>query len=178
MPFPLLQQVHFDDRLPVALLKWWRRRVLPPGPNGLLRRPFITIAGKPAGANIGGNERGRKSVGRFYQTTLLLFLDSWRGGPADLAGEDPSGHFNAQGGHSGPEHQRLRQHSRHGGPWGRSRPIRLQGWHTRLAFAIRVPGLRSSRSGFTIYDPPVSQGSRSRFALKTCVEDSCPELRF
>src|ERR1700733_13664272 len=27
---------------------WWRRRVLPPGPNGLLRRPFIAIAGKPA----------------------------------------------------------------------------------------------------------------------------------
>ena len=24
---------------------WWRRRVLPPGPMGLLRRPFITIAG-------------------------------------------------------------------------------------------------------------------------------------
>ncbi len=23
---------------------WWRRRVLPPGPNGLLRRPFIAIA--------------------------------------------------------------------------------------------------------------------------------------
>src|SRR5947208_14584578 len=27
---------------------WWRRRVLPPGPNGLLRRPFISIAGEPA----------------------------------------------------------------------------------------------------------------------------------
>src|SRR5436305_8222974 len=26
----------------------WRRRVLPPGPNGLLRRPFISIAGEPA----------------------------------------------------------------------------------------------------------------------------------
>ena len=24
---------------------WWRRRVLPPGPKGLLRRPFIAIAG-------------------------------------------------------------------------------------------------------------------------------------
>src|SRR5262247_2652987 len=24
---------------------WWRRRVLPPGPMGLLRRPFIAIAG-------------------------------------------------------------------------------------------------------------------------------------
>ena len=29
---------------------WWRRRVLPPGPNGLLRRQFISIAGKPAGS--------------------------------------------------------------------------------------------------------------------------------
>ena len=25
---------------------WWRRRVLPPGPMGLLHRPFITIAGR------------------------------------------------------------------------------------------------------------------------------------
>ena len=25
---------------------WWRRRVLPPGPIGLLRRPFIAIAGR------------------------------------------------------------------------------------------------------------------------------------
>jgi len=25
--------------------EWWRRRVLPPGPMGLLRRPFIAIAG-------------------------------------------------------------------------------------------------------------------------------------
>ena len=24
---------------------WWRRRVLPPGPKGLLRRAFIAIAG-------------------------------------------------------------------------------------------------------------------------------------
>jgi hypothetical protein len=24
---------------------WWRRRVLPPGPKGLLRRPFIAISG-------------------------------------------------------------------------------------------------------------------------------------
>ena len=27
---------------------WWRRRVPPPGPNGLLRRQFISIAGEPA----------------------------------------------------------------------------------------------------------------------------------
>src|SRR6202030_4716444 len=25
--------------------EWWRRRVLPPGPKGLFRRPFIAIAG-------------------------------------------------------------------------------------------------------------------------------------
>src|SRR5579884_824372 len=25
--------------------EWWSRRVLPPGPKGLLRRPFIAIAG-------------------------------------------------------------------------------------------------------------------------------------
>jgi hypothetical protein len=28
-----------------AYTKWWRRRVLPPGPIGLLRQPFIAIAG-------------------------------------------------------------------------------------------------------------------------------------
>ena len=27
-------------------LMWWRRRVPPPGPNGLLRLPFIAIAGQ------------------------------------------------------------------------------------------------------------------------------------
>ena len=32
------------SRLPGTL--WWRRRVLPPGPMGLLRRPFIAIAGR------------------------------------------------------------------------------------------------------------------------------------
>ena len=34
---------------------WWRRRVPPPGPIGLLRSPFIAIAGFDAGTrNIGG----------------------------------------------------------------------------------------------------------------------------
>gem|GEM_PF-4809296 len=31
---------------------WWRRRVPPPGPIGLLRYPFIAIAGEPAKGNI------------------------------------------------------------------------------------------------------------------------------
>src|ERR1700752_2903156 len=31
---------------------WWRRRVLPPGPIGLLRRPFIAIAGLRRQASI------------------------------------------------------------------------------------------------------------------------------
>ena len=31
----------------------WRRRALPPGPNGLLRRSFIVIAGKAGTPNIG-----------------------------------------------------------------------------------------------------------------------------
>src|SRR6476619_3991281 len=30
---------------PVLAGLWWRRRVLPPGPIGLLRRPFIAISG-------------------------------------------------------------------------------------------------------------------------------------
>ena len=32
---------------------WWSRRVLPPGPKGLLRRPFIAIAGLRRHRNIG-----------------------------------------------------------------------------------------------------------------------------
>src|SRR5208283_4191553 len=33
-------------RHPSSVLRdWWSRRVLPPGPKGLLRRPFIAIAG-------------------------------------------------------------------------------------------------------------------------------------
>jgi hypothetical protein len=40
----------------------WRRRVLPPGPKGLLRRPFITIATLAGGTpNIGRQELRRKA---------------------------------------------------------------------------------------------------------------------
>src|SRR5215472_469377 len=42
------QQSAIKNGRPDALLlipdPWWRRRVLPPGPKGLLRRPFIAIA--------------------------------------------------------------------------------------------------------------------------------------
>jgi len=31
---------------------WWRRRVPPPGPNGLLRQPFIAIVSKADSFNI------------------------------------------------------------------------------------------------------------------------------
>ncbi len=34
-----------DFRLLTSESRWWSRRVLPPGPKGLLRRPFIAIAG-------------------------------------------------------------------------------------------------------------------------------------
>src|SRR5205809_3749441 len=41
----------------------WRRRVLPPGPKGLLRRPFITIATLAGGIpNIGGKALRRKGL--------------------------------------------------------------------------------------------------------------------
>src|SRR5690606_2494904 len=44
---------------PAAEWRWWRRRVLPPGPMGLLRWPFIAIA--VAGrANIGSPRPGCK----------------------------------------------------------------------------------------------------------------------
>ncbi len=42
------EPVHPEDGCVDQLLitaPWWRRRVLPPGPIGLLRRPFIAIAG-------------------------------------------------------------------------------------------------------------------------------------
>jgi len=43
---------------------WWSRRVLPPGPIGLLRRPFIAIAGLAAGPlNIGAGRLRRKGEG-------------------------------------------------------------------------------------------------------------------
>ncbi|EBU8131971.1 hypothetical protein BZU93_26335 [Salmonella enterica subsp. enterica] len=37
---------------------WWRRRVPPPGPNGLLHRPFIAIVSRADVANIGAH-RGK-----------------------------------------------------------------------------------------------------------------------
>ncbi len=41
----------------------WRRRVLPPGPKGLLRRAFIAIAGLRRRLNISASKRRKK--GRF-----------------------------------------------------------------------------------------------------------------
>ena len=35
---------------------WWRRRVPPPGPNGLLHRPFIAIVGQADTPNIGSGD--------------------------------------------------------------------------------------------------------------------------
>ena len=36
-----------------AEVKWWRRRVLPPGPKRLFHAAFIAIVGFPTGSNIG-----------------------------------------------------------------------------------------------------------------------------
>ncbi|CDX59431.1 hypothetical protein MPL3365_30631 [Mesorhizobium plurifarium] len=35
---------------------WWRRRVPPPGPNGLFHRLFIAIVGQADETNIGSDE--------------------------------------------------------------------------------------------------------------------------
>src|SRR6516164_2433035 len=58
---------------------WWRRRVLPPGPIGLLRRPFIAIAGsrrhplyKPARAALKGPAKAPASL-RIRRRRLLLW---------------------------------------------------------------------------------------------------------
>src|SRR5881227_1267733 len=49
------------EALSRAKLHGWRRRVLPPGPKGLLRRPFITIAALASGTpNIGAKVLRRK----------------------------------------------------------------------------------------------------------------------
>jgi hypothetical protein len=45
---------------------WWRRRVPPPGPIGLLRYPFIAIAGEPAAYNIAN----RAAVGKMTARKL------------------------------------------------------------------------------------------------------------
>src|SRR5215472_6498655 len=45
---------------------WWRRRVPPPGPIGLLRYPFIAIAGEPAAHNIAN----RGAVGKMTERKL------------------------------------------------------------------------------------------------------------
>ncbi|TGR71187.1 hypothetical protein EN837_07080 [bacterium M00.F.Ca.ET.194.01.1.1] len=39
---------------------WWRRRVPPPGPIGLLHRPFIAIAGLPRQGSYRRFDRLRK----------------------------------------------------------------------------------------------------------------------
>src|SRR3974390_2716194 len=65
--------------------KWWRRRVLPPGPMGLLRWPFIAIAGlrrlleyrcKAIAGKVRGEAEGseaiRSAVRLRTRTTSLL----------------------------------------------------------------------------------------------------------
>ena len=47
--------------------EWWRRRVLPPGPQRLFHAPFIAIAGKPAAGDIGSRAAERKGAGGIVQ---------------------------------------------------------------------------------------------------------------
>src|SRR5215213_2589487 len=57
----------------------WSRRVLPPGPIGLLRRPFIAIAGLAAGrGNIGARGLRRKGA------PPPSFRDGQRPGPESI----------------------------------------------------------------------------------------------
>lgn len=58
--------------LPLAVL-WWRRRVPPPSPIGLLHCPFITIAGRAGAINIAYRRKIYKRRGQFI---FLLFCRS------------------------------------------------------------------------------------------------------
>src|SRR5436305_7666999 len=59
-PFGRTDPATWDGSL-ASKLHGWSRRVLPPGPIGLLRRPFIAIAGLAAGSlNIRGEGLRRK----------------------------------------------------------------------------------------------------------------------
>jgi len=54
---------HQGNRLISGRRSWWRRRVLPPGPNGLLRRPFIAVSGSrrlEQYNDAGGANKGRR----------------------------------------------------------------------------------------------------------------------
>ena len=42
--------------------KWWRRRVLPPGPQRLFHKPCIAIVGCPTPEDIGRRARERNPV--------------------------------------------------------------------------------------------------------------------
>ena len=83
---------------------WWRRRVLPPGPKGLLQRAFIAIAGlrqhnqyRRAGATMKGPGFGQSAAGR--GRVLLEILagsrDGEEDGADDIKPEDGCGRFRA-----------------------------------------------------------------------------------
>ena len=54
----------------------WRRRVLPPGPIGLLRRPFIAIAGLRRHPEYRGSRAGKKGPGRASGGASRRSMDS------------------------------------------------------------------------------------------------------
>ena len=59
---------------------WWRRRVPPPGPMGLLRWPFIAIAGLAVGkVNIGGRRKEEK--GMDYALQWPFFANNHKSDP-------------------------------------------------------------------------------------------------
>jgi len=59
---------HLSGDLNAGAGFWWRRRVPPPGPNGLLQRAFIAIAGllrHPEYRGFGVAVKGRRKASRY-----------------------------------------------------------------------------------------------------------------
>src|SRR5215831_3906148 len=79
---------------PVLAGLWWRRRVLPPGPMGLLRRPFIAIAGLPRHTGIKAlkvTEERVPAVPRNWALQRGRVVSAYRGTPPPIRGESRSG---------------------------------------------------------------------------------------
>ena len=79
-PLSILFRPHQKPIVPIGF--WWRRRVPPPGPMGLLHRPFIAIAARGSIRHIGascGDEKVLVTIpgliGTRLQSSRLIALD-------------------------------------------------------------------------------------------------------
>ena len=65
---------------------WWRRRVPPPGPNGLLHRPFIAIATRGGGMNISAESDDAKGLTKQAQRRRMAAKSGSRAGQDAASG--------------------------------------------------------------------------------------------